>query len=282
MAQAIADTSHVIREAARQHNADGYAAALLAPRDVRDDLIAVAAFLGEVRRIPLIAGDANLALIRLQWWRDAIGKRDLGVESGNPVADAFVRTLRKRGIAERLALAPLDAAEAELSAEPPGAAAFAAYLDDAGVSALQLAARCLGVAETAATPSFLEAAGRSLAAVQLALALPYHMRHGRLPVPAAYRGTDLYGVPSEDEARRAITAATAALAATARTHLSQMRHWQAGVGRGAVTAALPVAVCAAYLDALDRPGRDPLREPADVSPLRRMMALWLAHWRRRV
>ena len=76
-----------IREAARVHEPDHTIAAMLAPRTVRVDLITLAAYCGEVRRIPLSVSDATLGEIRLQWWRDVVSAGAQGGLSGNPIAD---------------------------------------------------------------------------------------------------------------------------------------------------------------------------------------------------
>ena len=61
-----------IRESARLNESDRYISALLAPRAARDDLITLAAYLGEVRRIALTVSETALGEIRLQWWRDVL------------------------------------------------------------------------------------------------------------------------------------------------------------------------------------------------------------------
>ena len=62
--------------AARELDYDRYLAALLAPRAARDGLMALAAFHGEIARIPRTVREPGVGDIRLQWWRDAL--RDAG------------------------------------------------------------------------------------------------------------------------------------------------------------------------------------------------------------
>ena len=59
-----------VRETARQWNFDGYLAATLAPGACQNDLIAVAAFVGELERILHTVSEPTLVQIRIQWWRD--------------------------------------------------------------------------------------------------------------------------------------------------------------------------------------------------------------------
>ena len=84
---AAASEREAVRAAARELDYDRYLAALLAPRRARDDLMALAAFHGEIARIPLTVREPAIGDIRLQWWRDAL-RTPAGTATGNPVADA--------------------------------------------------------------------------------------------------------------------------------------------------------------------------------------------------
>ena len=79
----------VVRTAARAFERDRYLAALLSPRGVREDLLALAAFAGELARIPAFVSEPMVGEIRLQWWRDAIraGLKDgSGEGGGHPIS----------------------------------------------------------------------------------------------------------------------------------------------------------------------------------------------------
>ena len=65
-------TVDVVTIAARAHERDRYLAALLGPRPIRRDLIALAAFAGEVGRIPAFVTEPMMGRIRLQWWRERL------------------------------------------------------------------------------------------------------------------------------------------------------------------------------------------------------------------
>ena len=55
-----------VREAARSLEPDRYLSALLAPLAAREDLITLAAFLGEAARVPAIVSEPMIGEIRLQ------------------------------------------------------------------------------------------------------------------------------------------------------------------------------------------------------------------------
>ena len=83
-----------IAASARAGEPDRYLAALLAPPSARPHLLALAAFLGELARVPArVTREPAMGQIRLQWWRDAIAA-PAGARTGNPVADALRATIR--------------------------------------------------------------------------------------------------------------------------------------------------------------------------------------------
>ncbi len=267
-----------VRATARTHEPDLYASALLAPMRARADLLALAAFAAEVRRIPLTVSDPNLALIRLQWWREAIERGPEAGATGNPVADAVLETMRRHRLASARLAAPLEAAETELAAEPHAAVAFAAYLDDLATAHFRMVSSLLGAegGGPAGGGELIEAAGRAWAATQLALRLPYLAAMGRLPrLPGNDTVHDDVAGPVAT-LRAAVAAAEVRLVASAREDLARARSlWRRASARERLPV-LPLALIEPYLAALERPGRDPLREPADIAPLTRMVRLWLA------
>jgi len=103
-----------VREAARRSEPDRYLAALLAPRAARADLIALAAFVGEVARIPLTGSEPMIGEIRLQWWRDALVNLLGGTATGSPIADTVGAAIRSRGLPEALFMSIIDARSRDL------------------------------------------------------------------------------------------------------------------------------------------------------------------------
>ena len=137
--------------------------ALLAPHAAREDLITLAAFVGEAARIPAIVSEPMIGEIRLQWWRDAIEAAQSDSLTGNPVADAVTGLIRRRGLPMDLFTHVLDARLTDLYADPvPDEATFVAYLEATQRTGFDLAARILGVANSTASEKVLMAAGASL------------------------------------------------------------------------------------------------------------------------
>lgn len=271
-----------VREAAREHQQDRYLSALLAPSRARDDLIVIAAYLGELRRIPLITRDAAIGEIRLQWWRDTLAQT--GAVSGHPVADAISALAHRHSLHRELVLAPLEGVSRELYEDGiPDAREFDLYAEETEGAAIRLALSVLGEGDARNADRAVDFAGRALALTRLALTLPQHVAHGRLPLPE----TVLNGVrdprgAAQNEAREAMGLLSARLADEAQAALRRFREVQGRVGRGMATAYLPLSLIEPYLKALLRPGRDALLEIADISPLSRVTRLWFAHWRGRV
>lgn len=271
-----------VYEAARTYERDRYLAALLAPADARDDLVTLAAYLGELQRIPLRAHDVTIGEIRFQWWRDALGAAP-GVTSGHPVADAVREVAARRGLPADLLALPIEGRARELYEDGvPDDDAFRDYADETEGCAFRLALHIIGGPGGEAS-DFSQNAGRAAALTRLALTLPQHLALGRLPLPAAFvgRARDPRGA-DEGAAREAARELSTLLAQEARAHLARFRGDQMRLAGRELAAYLPLSLVEPYLRAVLEPRRDALLELADISPLSRVVRLWLAWWRGRV
>ncbi|HEX2843554.1 squalene/phytoene synthase family protein [Hyphomicrobium sp.] len=275
------DEATPVLEAARTHGRDRYLSALLAPADAQQDLVVLAAYLGELARIPLSTRQAEVGEIKFQWWRDALSS---GATSGHPVADAVLALAERKSLSSDLVLAPIEGYSRELYedgiSDVPELSQYAQETDGA---AIRLA---LAIAEddgnNSAEPS-IEPAGRALALTRLALTLPQHVAHGRLPLPVDF--IEQAGDPRSlgpVEASAAARRLSELLADGAIQELATFRAGQQNLARGAFSAFLPLCLVEPYLKAVLKPKRDVLRDAADISPLSRVMRLWFAHWRGRV
>jgi len=186
--------SDAVVAAARTYARESYLAALLAPSKVRGDLIVLAAFEGEIARIPLVVSEPMMGEIRLQWWRDWIEMMGPGLSSGNPVADALGDVVRRRGIDVGGLLASLDARSRDLGSETiADNHELLLYVDAVEGAALARSAAVTKAAVTgesgapAATEKSLivVASGRALGLLRVLLSLPEQVRTGRLLVPGA-------------------------------------------------------------------------------------------------
>jgi phytoene synthase len=282
--QSSAGEREAVRHAARDFAYDWYLAALLAPQHARDDLVTLAAYAGEIARVPLTVSEPGLGAIRLQWWRDAVasggGDGPGDVRTGNPVADRIAELARRHALPIDLLERPLAGYERELVADGfEDEAAFETYLDETWGTAFHLGARALGAPDTAAMRSLCKLAAAAYGRTRLALDLPRYLARGRLPLPAArLAGHDPRDLP-EIEARPAARALVAMLAKEAREALAEARTGLRAAPRPVRPAFLPLALVEPYLRALEDPGHDPLHEITDISPLVRVAKLWLANRR---
>jgi phytoene synthase len=266
--------------AARVHDNDRYLAALLAPREARGDLMALAAFSGETARIPHLVSDPTIGEIRLQWWRDAL---HAGQPTGNPVADAMIAAIGRHALPQGLIAGLLEARAFDLYADPmPDAPTFRAYLAKSEGALLELALRVL--ASPAPDTRTVLAAGQALGLTRVLAALPHMLAKGRCALPAdrlaaaGVGAADLAATPIATAAR----ALVAALVADARHNLATVRADWPQLSRAARTALLPLALIEPQLRVLERREHHPGRDVASVLPLTRVWRIWVAHARGRL
>ncbi|MBL8566916.1 MAG: squalene/phytoene synthase family protein [Hyphomicrobiaceae bacterium] len=261
--------SVVVTSAARENAHELYLSALLAPRDKRADLIALAAFEGELNRVAVAVSEAIHGEFRLQWWRDLIEERSDAASSGNPIADALRDVVVRHRISREGLRASIDARSAELDpGEVTSLPAFFAYLDMADGAALARAARVLlGRAPMRAENAFLEPAGRAVALARLAYqSVLGHPPAVRLVSDLERRCVIPRQMPSQragawlvDEARRQLLAAREVISVqTSATRRS----------------ALPLALVEPQLHVWE--GYDPStgNGPRPILPLSRVWRLW--------
>lgn len=258
-----------MRQSARTIEPDRYVAALLAPRNVRDDLIALAAFIAELKRIPLVVSDPHLAEIRLRWWRDALLAGEASAAAGNPTAEAMHGLITRHGLEREALESWLDAfAHTFYAAEPEDEA----HLDlEHGLiegTPFAFAAKICGAFANGAQAA--ERAGVAYGLGRLGPDFPRVLARGRVPLPGlSERGA----AASEAEPARARDR----LAALGFARLDASRAQFAKLDRPARTALLPLALVEPYLRASCAQGHDLTRELAEVAPLTRVWRIWWAH-----
>lgn len=261
-----ATTDAAVRGAARANEYDRYLAALLAPRAVRRDLIALTAFLGEVARAVETVSEPVMGEIRLQWWRDALAASRAGTSTGNPVADALSETIARHKLPESAILAILDANSRVLEPGFPATQKdVETYLQESDAIAGELTARILNVVIDESVSELVNATAQATGRVRLLRALPLMLSNGRWPLPPPSVVTDAdWG------------AAAKPVIHAAQAWLQEARMRALGGPPGILPALLPLALVEPYLGALQGLGPNIVRQKADIFPLTRVWRLWRA------
>ena len=250
----------VVVETARAHARDYYLSALLAPRKVRDDLLVLAAFEGELQRIPESVSEPLLVEIRLQWWRDWIASFTPEARTGNLVADALADVAVRRGLDRADLLASVDARvpaeELETQLPIPGARRRLASLDAA---AMARAATVLGARPDAQQSATIAVAGLAYSLARRAVTTRSGL--GKMDTPNS--GLVLNLKSELQMARRNL--------GDLQEHL---RRWPKPLR----LAVLPVALVEPYLRACEKGRVDgaapPIRADDAMVPLIRVWRLW--------
>jgi phytoene synthase len=128
------------------------------------------------------------------------------------------------------------------------------------------------------------ACGQAYGLARLLLGLPHALSRGRLPLPQSR--LDAWNVSSQQllsgNGGSNVANMLASLCAEARNALATSRKHVANLPRPVRGAFLPLALVETYLRALERPGRDVLRSPAEIAPLTRAWRIAAAHWLGRI
>ncbi len=267
-----------VRDSARAHAFDHYLAALLAPREYRADLIALAAFLGEIERIPLLVNDAALGEIRIRWWLDWLEEVDGQGRSGNPVADVLADVIRRRRLPVELLADLVEARAFEFYAHPfADKPSFHDYLYKTGGASALLAAQVLGRCQADGDgEDKMRALGCAYGAARQLLRLPHLASRGRWTLTSGEVEVEASALLHQAERERADARRSEAIVEAwrllkkARDLLGQDVPDAFRMGAG-----LPAALTEPYLLALEQQ-EDWLTEAADIAPLKRVWRLWRA------
>jgi NADH dehydrogenase [ubiquinone] 1 alpha subcomplex assembly factor 6 len=242
------ELSYCAQEVRRQ-DPERYLTALFAPAERREALFALYAFNLEVARARESVREPMMGLMRLQWWRDAVGE----IYAGRPRAHEVVRALAAAIAAHHLGRAPLerllDAREQDMEPAPPAdLAALGSYAEDSAGTLVELALEALG------EPSGpVRRAGRAVgiawALIGLLRAVPFHAAQRRLYLPAALLAEagvtpDMLFDHRDPPGLRQVVRAVAAEAA--RT-LVEARRLKSQVPRRFQPALLPATLAAGHL-----------------------------------
>lgn len=269
----------VIRTAARAFERDRYLAALLAPAAARADLIAVAAFAGELQRIPGYVSEPMAGEIRLQWWRDTI---EAGLASGigstgHPIADAVCDLARRHGIASPTLHALIDAVGDRLDDTPfQSMDALTANLVSWNGGLFRLAMTIIrGTPPGGNEPNLLDELGALYGLARTLVEIPAELAQGRMLLPAtllARNGIDAENARSAAVADRWRAVVTELAGDTLRKLGHSVQRYQEAP-RDLRLAALPIALVRPYLAVTQRADVTELEAP-DMSPFKRVWQIW--------
>jgi 15-cis-phytoene synthase len=261
-------SNDTVRDAARQGAPDRYLAALLAPRKVRNDLIALAAFAAEIEKIPQLVSDPHIGEIRIQWWRDALLAPQAG-STGNPVADAFAETIQRHKLPVERIAAHLDAAVHALYADAPADdIQLTLSLEMSEGTLFTLAAHILGAPQFETTGGIGLAGTQAYGLTKIGLSLPYALARGRNPLPPSLAPNS-----NEPDWHQRILQ----LSGKARLQLEHARAAYPAEKAAVKLALLPLALVEPYLRALSQRSHDPARDLAEIAPLTRAWRLVKTH-----
>jgi phytoene synthase len=228
---------------ARTHDPDRFLCALFAPAARRAALFALIAYNHELARAREAASNPIAALIRLQWWREAVEEAAAGrPPRRHEVAAPLHAAIAAGALDPRDLTAMADAREAETEEEGiPTRAAFSAYLRGTAGGVAVAAGRLLGASGEALAQ--LQSLGEAYGLAGVLRSVAHHAAAGRSLLPAdalAEAGVGAAQVVADPGAAAPVVRK---LAAEGAARLAELRR-SARIPRGAVAAALPAVLAA--------------------------------------
>ncbi|WP_159999977.1 squalene/phytoene synthase family protein [Roseomonas sp. 18066] len=264
-----------LAELARRNDPDRFLCALFAPPAQREILFLLVAFNHELARARQAASNTMTALIRLQWWRDAVDEAATDAPPRrHEVATPLAAALREGRLDGETLQGMIDAREAEMEEDIPSLPALLAYLRGSAGGFSVAAGRALG-----AGPEHLaglQALGAAYGMAALLRGIPSQAMQGRSLLPA-----DLLAerklTPSDaarDPRQNGTAEVVRALAAEGQRLLAEGRARAKGLPRPALAAALPARLAARDLARLASTANDPAQPPPPRGLGDRLAVIW--------
>lgn len=240
---------------ARHHDPDRFLCALFAPAERREAIFALIAFNHELARAREAASNPMAALIRLQWWRDAVeGARSGAAARRHEVAGPLHEAIAAGALDADALVAMADAREIETEEEGiAGEEAFVAWLRGTAGGWSAAAGVALGAEPAAA--EVLRALGAAYGLAGVLRSVPAHAARGRCLLPRDRLAR--VGLTAEAVIGGAGGAALAGmLREMAAEGLEALRGARRDVPRAAIAGALPAVLARRDLGRLAA-GREP-------------------------
>lgn len=175
----------------RQHDPDRFLLSLLAPARVREALWAVYAFNHEITKTRDVVSETVTGLIRLQWWREAVGEiYDGRPARQNEILPALARAVHDFGLARTDFDTVIYAHEFDLEAKAPATLeGLRHYADFIATPIMNMTLRIAGETDT---DSVIKQVAADHAMIHLVRSVPKHTAQGRMFLPDDVMGR--YGV----------------------------------------------------------------------------------------
>lgn len=270
-----------LAELARRGDPDRFLCALFAPPERRETQFLLIAFNHELARARVVASNPMAALIRLQWWREAVE----AARAGSPprrheVAGPLAAALQEGRLEAEDLTGMVDAREAETEDEIPSRGALLAYLRGSAGGFAVAAGRALG-APPESLPG-LQGLGAAYGMAGLLRSIPAQAGQGRSLLPAdllaEHRLTPADVV--RDPRAPGVGAAARALAEEGLALLRDVEGRLGRLPRGSLAAALPGRLARRDLRRVLAAGWDPAQPPPPRGLGDRLAVMW-AGWRGR-
>jgi phytoene synthase len=262
----------------RAADKDRFLAALFAPAEPRQALLALYAFNVEVARVRDAVREALAGEIRLQWWTDVLAGTGRGEVAANPVAAALVDTVARYRLPVERLKALIEARRFDLYDDPmPTLADLDAYASHGSANLIALAMQVLDDGRGGHASALAHHAGLAHAVAGLLRAFPAHAARGQLYVPleVLQRHGTTGDAAIRPPASQQLRAALAELRQHARHHLDKAQALLPTAPPAVLPALLPVAPVRALLARMERADYDPF-VPIEIAQWRRQWQMWRA------
>lgn len=264
-------------EELRRHDRERFVACLFAPPDRRDAFFAIHAVNHEIAKTRDVTTEQATGLIRLQWWRDAIGKiHDSGEVLQHQALTALAAAIGEYSLSQEHFERLITSRERDIEEDwrPATMDELEDYADATATPLILLSLEILGIDDAAARQAARHA-GIASAMTGMLRAIPYAIPKRRLYLPRDIM--EEHGVSEQKlydfNKKEGLPEVVRKVAAKSGEHIDQARAVE-NLPKSAFPALIPATMAAQHLNVLRKADHDVFRAKVQNPPFMRELRLW--------
>eukprot|EP00884_Botryococcus_braunii_P001716 jgi/Botrbrau1/11545/Bobra.0393s0023.1 len=261
----------------RTYDYENYLWIINLAKELRPPLFVLRAFNVETALVLEVAKEAQIAAIRLEWWKTAVDSVFTSQPEQHPVIEGLAQVLgRQQSTKYRLQrIVSSRQKDSQRGGPPPDMKALEQYADGTASQLLHLQMELAGIRD-AQVDHAVSHLGKAIGISTLLRGTQHHALRRKLYIPITVLAQER--VSQEDIFRGISTPnfqdAVHKIASVAKAHLDEARALREKLPRQALPLMLPAVGCSLYLDALEKADFDALSLQAGAaSPLWYLLSL---------
>lgn len=234
----------------KQYDYENYLCSLLLPAGVRRSAFSIRAFNVELAQIRDVVSKADIGLMRIHFWKDAVERVYKGSPPEHPVAQELSVLVHSKQLSRQWLNRMIDSRESILGDKPHNTVSdLEEYAEKSISSTLYLILQSMGV-QSVVCDHVASHIGKLQGITNLIRGIPFNASRGRVYIPSELMAKHKVSQESVARGKGDLKEVVYDIACTAHQHLVKARSLQKDTPSDVRTVYLPAVASSAYLEKL--------------------------------